>query len=248
MNVLVAIATLTAALGSPAPAPTAWIPALQLGQALPIDPAFVSQDGRVFRWHQLAGSSVILAFVYTRCRESNECPAISAKFAEMQHQLPRGVRLLTVTLDPAYDTPAVLRRYGETFGQDTRYWTLATGNPLAVLAFAQRFNVVVSPGRQAGQLEHGEALAIFDPQQRLVSLTAGNDWQPREALAVARQTLGMPSSAFDRIALWFRNFGTTCGALLTSEDGWLRSARIAFAGAATLFIVGLCIFLGRQLL
>jgi cytochrome oxidase Cu insertion factor (SCO1/SenC/PrrC family) len=235
-------AVIFAALLRPAPTPTPWVPELLAGQTLPVDPAFVDQDGRAFRWHDLSGKSVVLAFFYARCRESNECPATSAKFAEMQRGIPPNIRLLEVTLDPGHDSPAVLKSYGTMFDQDARVWTLATGNTADLRSFARRFRVDVAPSRQPGQLEHGEALVIFDPRQQLVSVTAGNEWQPQEALAVAAQAANEPHSPLAAMMLWFRNIATTCGALLSSDPSQ-RSTRIVIASVAALamiavFIVG----------
>lgn len=232
------VAALVALLAAANPAPTPFVPLLLPGDTLPVDAAFVDQDGRAFRWHQLAGTSVIVAFIYTRCGEANECPAISAKFAQMQSVLPRNVHLLEVTLDPAHDTPMTLKRYGAMFDQDPQRWTLATGNVSDVLAFARRFNVTVAPGRQAGQLVHSEALAIFDPQQRLVSVTAGDDWRPSEALAAAERAAGNSSNPVALLMLWFRNIGATCGAALSSNTGE-RWVRIVLGSACALAIVAL---------
>ena len=205
---------------------TRWTSTPRLGRPLGVDQAFLDQDGRAFRWSQLGGRPVVLAFFYSRCRDSRECSVLSAKFAYMQHRLPRGSRLIEVTLDPTYDTPKVLRRYGSMFGQDPKYWTLATGNPVSVLTFARRFDIAiaVSPKYGATQLEHGETLAIFDRQQRLVSLNAGNDWQPEEAIAQVRQTSGVPNEPLERLKLLSRsvaaalqNVTIACGRLL-SED------------------------------
>jgi len=215
---IVAIATLSLAL-------KAWSTALPGGRSFAVDQAFLDQNGRPFRWSELGGRCVVLAFFYSRCSDSHECSLLSAKFAYMQHRLPRDSRLVEVTLDPTYDTPDVLRRYGATFGQDPKYWTLATGDPVGVLEFARRFNIsiAVSPNG-AGQLAHGEALAIFDRRQRLVSLNAGNDWQPDEALAEVRHALGRRSDPFERLALFSRhvaaalqNVAITCGRLLAED-------------------------------
>ena len=204
---------------------TRWVSTPRVGRPLPVDQAFLDQDGRAFRWSQLSGRSLAVAFFYSRCRDSRECSVLSAKFAYMQHRLPRKSRLVEVTLDPAYDTPKVLRRYGTMFGQDPKYWTLATGDPVSVLTFARRFNIAiaVSP-KSTTQLEHGETLAIFDRQQRLVSLNAGNDWQPEEALAQLRQSLGQPNNTLDRLMLLSRriaaalqNVAITCGRFLSTE-------------------------------
>ena len=71
---------------------------------------------------------MVVSFVYTRCRDARMCPLVAAKFARMQRQL-RGtpIRLVTVTLDPGYDTPRVLARYGAAYGADPARWLLVTG-------------------------------------------------------------------------------------------------------------------------
>ena len=225
IRLIAAIALLLAVpLGADAPVSNAFVQLLQVGQPIPINQSFVNQGGRAFRWSQLRGRSVVLAFMHTRCRDATQCAATSAKFAAMQHDLPRGSHLLEVSLDPAYDTPAVLRRYGAIFGQDPRYWTLATGDPTSVLAFVRRF-ISVLPGPKSGDREHSDALAIFDRQQNLESLTAGTDWQPDEVLAEVQQTLGDASNPFDRLKLWSRNIGAAfqrigalCGDALTAVD------------------------------
>ena len=204
-----------------------WVPTVVVGERLPADPQLIDQTGAPLRWSQLNGRAFAVTFIYTRCRESAECPATSAKFAQLQREIPPSARLLEITIDPAYDTPAVLRRYGAMFGENPSRWTLATGDPQTVLTLAKRFNVLVSPGSQPGQLEHGEAIAVFDTQERLVSLTAGNSWQPREILAALQSASGQRSSFMDRLTLWFRNFGVACGALLTTGDRFTRPLDIA---------------------
>jgi len=224
-----------------------WVPTVLVGERLPSDPVLQDQNGRALRWSQLNGRAFAVTFIYTRCRESAECPATSAKFAELQHEIPASARLVEVTIDPSYDRPAVLRRYGAMFGADPSRWTLATGDPQTVLTLAKRFNVLVSPGAQSGQLEHGEAIAIFDTHERLVSLTAGNSWQPREILAELQSASGERSSFFDRATLWFRNFGIACGAVLTAGDRFSRPLTIAVLLAMFALIAGASVALTRTL-
>jgi hypothetical protein len=89
---------------------------LAVGDAVPQTP-FVDEHGAPFTFASLRGEEVVAAFIYTRCPD--ECPLISAKFARMQSLL-RGakVHLVEVSLDPSFDTPAVLTRYAHTFGAD----------------------------------------------------------------------------------------------------------------------------------
>ena len=86
------------------------------GDALPPF-RFVTQDGRAFSFPAQRGKVVLLSFVYTRCPDVAICPAISGKFAYLQHRLdPRRFRLVELTLDPLADSPRVLAAYGRQFG------------------------------------------------------------------------------------------------------------------------------------
>ena len=87
---------------------------LRIGDPLP-DTRFVDQDGRPFRFAQLKDQYVVMAFIYTRCKDARMCPLITSKFAQLQKRLPANVRLVEVTLDPDFDKPAVLRKYAEPF-------------------------------------------------------------------------------------------------------------------------------------
>ena len=115
------------------------------------------ERGRPFSLRDLRGQSVVMAFVYTRCKDARECPLITSRFHVLQEKF-RGepVHLVEVTLDPAYDRPAVLARYGTTFGQDSARWTLATGDPDTVLDFAAQYDVTAFPDERVG-LIHPEA-------------------------------------------------------------------------------------------
>ena len=59
---------------------------------------FVDQDGRPFRFAQLKDQYVVMAFIYTRCKDARMCPLITSKFAQLQKRLPANVRLVEVTL------------------------------------------------------------------------------------------------------------------------------------------------------
>jgi cytochrome oxidase Cu insertion factor (SCO1/SenC/PrrC family) len=70
----------------------------------------------------------IVSFIYTRCPDPRMCPLVTAKFARMAKLLDgTPVHLVEITLDPGYDTPAVLRAYARAAGADGDRWTFATG-------------------------------------------------------------------------------------------------------------------------
>jgi len=223
-----------------------WVPTLQIGQPVPLDVRLTDETGRARNWTSFRGDALVVGFIYTRCPDSTECPAVSAKFAEMQTRLPAHTHLIEITIDPSHDTPIVLRRYGELFDQDPVRWTMLTGDPNTVLTLARRFGISVSH-RANGEIVHTEAVAVLDPAERLQSLTAGTSWQPREVLAEASALNGEPNDVLARAALAFRNFGTRCGALLNALDTRSRVLSITTTTAAVLIIAGTAAALLRQL-
>jgi protein SCO1/2 len=187
----------------------AFIPMLHEGDAVPAV-ALVDQDDRRFSLQATAGSTTIVSFIYTRCRDARMCPLVAAKFARMQRALHgTPIRLVTVTLDPAYDTPKVLARYGASYGADPAVWTFATGTTPAIDQLAGRFGVALE--RPApGILAHTEAAIVIDAQGRVAKIVDGAAWAPDDLLATAREVAGLDANAARRLGLWL---GSSASAL-----------------------------------
>jgi cytochrome oxidase Cu insertion factor (SCO1/SenC/PrrC family) len=181
----------------------------------------------------------VLSFIYTRCPDPRMCPLVTAKFARMARLLAgTPVRLLEVTLDPAFDTPAVLRAYARAAGADGTRWTLATGETGAIAAFAERAGLVVDRPRP-GLINHTEAVLITQ-NGRLERNIGGNDWSAPEVAAEARSIATLPADPIARFGL--RLFGGVvemCGAaargfspimLLSLVGGMLALGGLLFAG------------------
>jgi cytochrome oxidase Cu insertion factor (SCO1/SenC/PrrC family) len=182
----------------------------------------------------------VVAFIYTRCADPRMCPLITAKFARMARLLAgTPVRLLEITLDPAFDTPAVLRAYGHAAGADGVRWTLATGESGAIAAFAERAGLVVDRPRP-GLINHTEAVLITH-DGLLERNIGGNDWTAGEVAAESRSIATLPADPIARFGL--RLFGGVvqmCGAaaargfspimLLTLVGAILAAGALLFAG------------------
>ncbi len=85
------------------------------------------QDGRTVSQADWRGQICVVDLIFTRCL--GPCPIVSATMKELQESLPAraSVRLVSLTSDPGYDTPAVLKKYGERFGARPGVWTFLTG-------------------------------------------------------------------------------------------------------------------------
>jgi cytochrome oxidase Cu insertion factor (SCO1/SenC/PrrC family) len=202
-------------------------------------PPLVDMNGGVV---DLQHGVTVLAFIYTRCPDPTMCPLVTAKFARMSRLLrDTPVRLLEITLDPAYDTPAVLRAYGRAAGADGLRWTLATGEPTAIAAFAERSGLYVNRPRP-GLILHTEAVLIAR-DGILENTFAGNDWTAPEVAAEARSVAALPANPLARFAL--RLYGgvvRTCGAALAS--GFSPIMLLTLVGA--ILAAGGLLFAGRR--
>jgi len=131
-----------------------------------------------------------LTFVFTRCAVPNYCPRMSHNFSELQEIIksdPKlaGTRLLSITLDPAFDTPAILKSYGEHLQADFTIWNFVTGDPAEIDTLTQGFSVFVQP--EGGTLSHGLATALIGSDGKLVKIWRGNLWLPAEVIEELRK-------------------------------------------------------------
>lgn len=160
---------------------------LKKGDPVP-DHALVDQRGAPRTMGSLRGHRVVLTFIYTRCPLPDFCPLMDKQFADIQQEIKKSpeladVRLVSVTLDPDFDTPPVLDKHARAIGADPRLWHFVTGTREEVLAFAKRFGVIPEPGESAGLVVHNLRTAVIDPQGRLVNVHSGNMWTPAELVA-----------------------------------------------------------------
>ncbi len=206
--------------------------------ALVPNTAFIDAQGRSFRLRDLQGQSVVLAFIYTRCRDARMCPLISAKFHQLQENLrTQAVHLVEVTLDPQYDRPAELSRYGIQYGADARRWTLATGDPEAVLHFAAQFGVTAFSDERVGII-HPERTAIIDEGGIVRELIDETAWSPAEIAGEIRRFHGQASNPLQRFNLWLSTQAVAvCGNWVGGFSGFADLAVVLaiFAGFGWIF-------------
>jgi protein SCO1/2 len=176
------------------------------------DAAFVDQQGKPFRFGALRGQDVVLAFIYTRCGDARMCPLISAEFGRLQAALgTRAVHLVEVTLDPAYDRPAVLRRYAAAFGADPKRWSLVVGDAEPTLNFAAQFGIGAFPDPRVGII-HGENTVLIGADGRVRRFITETSWQPAELIAAIDAEHGRAADPIARLSLWLSSTAVAlCG-------------------------------------
>jgi protein SCO1/2 len=192
---------------------------LRVGDIVP-DVPFIDQQGKPFVMSSLRGQNVLLSFIYTRCQDPRMCPLISAQFGRIQTSIgKRDLHLVEVTLDPTYDRPPVLARYGKLFGADPRHWTLAVGDANQTLDFAAKFGITAFPDPSIGII-HSEDTAIVDKTGRIAEEITENSWSPEEMLAQIDALDGRDANPIMRLDLWLsREAVAMCGNSVAGFSG-----------------------------
>jgi protein SCO1/2 len=150
--------------------PPAALHMLTPGEQVP-DLALINQDGRTIHLSDFAGRALLVTFIYTRCPMPNFCPRLSSQFARIHDALKKNsedynkTHLLTVSFDPKYDTPSVLRKYGLAYldGDESGFfhWDFASTNPVDLARVAQAFGLQYE--EKDNQITHNMSIVLIAP-------------------------------------------------------------------------------------
>ncbi|MBL9213356.1 MAG: SCO family protein [Opitutaceae bacterium] len=155
----------------------------EIGEVVPRFALF-DQDGNVFRIDHLRGRRVILNFIFTRCPIATMCPAATARMIALQRraleQKVPDLHLVSISLDPTYDTPPVLKGYAAARGIDTRTFSFLTGPESAVRDLLTQFGVIAE--KSDNLWKHTLATLLIDRDGKIAHRVDGSTWEPDEFL------------------------------------------------------------------
>jgi protein SCO1 len=159
----------------------------QTGEEVP-DFTLTNQNGQKIHFKQFRGKPLLLTFVYTRCPFPDYCIRMSNNFSQVLQQLQKdpgafaNAQLLSISIDPEHDTPAVLREYGQHYvgrvDPKFQHWQFASGSPDEVRKVADFFGL--SYNSKDGQIVHGLRTALIGADGKVLAIYSGNDWKPED--------------------------------------------------------------------
>jgi len=153
------------------------------------------------RLHRLmAGKVVVLSFVYTQCSDARGCPLATAVLHQIHRAtasdpvLAERLKLMTLSFDPAHDTPAVMARYGrpsEPAMRASEWDRLTTTSERALAPILAGYGQLVArpASTQAGGLTHRLRVYLIDPQRRIRNIYGLDFLDPELLLADVRTLL-----------------------------------------------------------
>jgi len=163
---------------------------LKVGDTMP-NYNFTNQLGRPVSLSDFKGQAVAFTFIFTRCPFPTFCPRMSQHFEAVQSQLkempnaPTNWHLLSITIDPKFDTPAVLKNYATQYHSDPRHWSFLTGELIDITAIAEQFGLMFfrpDPNQPAG-INHNLRTVILTAGGKVHKIIPENTWKPEEVTA-----------------------------------------------------------------
>ncbi|MEJ6601264.1 MAG: SCO family protein [Opitutaceae bacterium] len=141
--------------------------------------ALYDQTGKVVDISRYRGKYILLNFIYTRCPIATMCPAAVNLMEAVQHDVRKAghgdqFELISITFDPEYDTPGVLREFAEIRGIDTSNYSFMTGPESAIKDLLKQFGVLAQV--QGPMIKHTLATLLIDPQGRIIDRADGSQW------------------------------------------------------------------------
>lgn len=154
------------------------------------DFSLINQDGKRIKLSQYRGRALVLTFIYTRCPLPDYCPLMTDNFSEIGKTLKATpemyskTHLISISVDPEYDTPKVLRAYAARHSADFAHSDFLTGGKDDVKRVATYFGMQY--WRDGDQVVHSLRTAVIGTDGKLVKLYRGNEWKPDEIVAELR--------------------------------------------------------------
>lgn len=161
-----------------------------VGEAVP-DFALVDQDGRIVSLSRLRGRVVAINFIYSRCPLPDYCPRMIGNFREIRRRfadrLSGDLALLTISFDPKYDSPDVLKAYARRQLADLPAWRFLTGDGDAIARVCAAFGIEYWPDE--GLITHTLQTAVIDREGRLAASVEGKDFKARQIADLVESVL-----------------------------------------------------------
>jgi len=149
----------------------------EVGEVIPAF-ALYDQTGTVVQINRYRGRNVVINFIYTRCPSPQMCPAATQRMIQLQEAAREAgidnFELVSITLDPDYDSPGVLREYAERNGIDTSNFSFLTGPDSAIQNLMEQFGILVDP--EIGFESHTLGTMLVDSAGTIRHRVFGSNW------------------------------------------------------------------------
>jgi protein SCO1/2 len=146
--------------------------------------AMIDQNGNFLQIRELRGKAFVLNFIFTRCKVATMCPASTTRMSELQDASREAglenVDFVTITFDPEFDSPGILRNYAKNYGLENDNFHLLTATQETVDDLLRLFGILTV--EEDGTINHTMATLLVDANGRIAFRKEGSTWTVDEFL------------------------------------------------------------------
>ena len=159
-----------------------YVEPLSIGDPLP-EYHLTNELGKAVKLSDYKGKAVVLNFIFTRCPFPTFCPRASKGLQDTQAKLqsmpdaPSNWQFLSVTIDPAFDTPSRLRGYARSYEADPARWSFLTGTLEDITALAEQFGLQFWRDTPTALPNHNMRTVVVDATGKVQWVTVENEWK-----------------------------------------------------------------------
>ncbi len=160
---------------------------LNVGDPLP-DYHFTNELGEAVSTRQFKGQALAFTFFFTRCPFPTFCPLMASNFEETQKKLlalpngPANWHLLSISFDPQFDSPAVLKAYAGRYDYNPAHWSFVSGDEIEITAIGDQVGQFFGHD-ETGAVQHNLRTVVVDALGRVQKILPNNKWTSDELVA-----------------------------------------------------------------
>lgn len=151
--------------------------------------AMIDQHGNFLQMRELRGKAFVLNFIFTRCQAATMCPAATMRMAQLQDAAREAgleqLHFVTITFDPEFDSPGILRQYAAAYGLEHANFHLLTATQSLVDDLLRQFGILTMD--EDGTINHTMATLLIDANGRVALRKEGSRWAVETFLQEAMQ-------------------------------------------------------------
>lgn len=147
--------------------------------------ALWDQKGELIQSRNYRGRFVVMNFIFTRCPDPNMCPLSTTKMIRLQKMAKENnindIQLVSISLDPEYDTPLVMREYLDAKGANQDNFDFLSGSTRVIDSLKKLIGVLTTKGDD-GSLQHTMMTTVFDKNGKIFYRVPGSGWSPKDVM------------------------------------------------------------------
>jgi protein SCO1 len=166
-------------------------------------PAFTltNQDGKPVSAEDFRGKALAITFIYSECPLPEYCILMSKNFSDLANEIAGNaeledkIRLLSISFDPARDTPEKLKSYGlgylgkDSEANDFKVWQIAVGEDEKVRGIADFFGLRYEVNeKDKTEFNHSLRTIVVSPEGKVAKVFSGNEWKSKNLLDELKKT------------------------------------------------------------